>query len=178
MAKKSIIEKAVDKLYKDWDTAQKKAAEEALEKAKNDIYANAVSCLVLYYEDYNPHSYDRTYNLINCFEPYANLVKTKDGYKCEVGVEFKAENIIYNGSKKWRPTDSQWIIDNFLKGVHTRTNGLSIPGLDIEYYEYQEIQGQHVPQDIMQNFINNYNDVFYDNMRFSMIKQILDLTKK
>ena len=178
-AKKSMIEKAVDQIYKNYETAQEKAIKEALEIAKNDIAANAVSCLLAYYDDYKPNSYNRTYSLINCFVPYTNYIKTKDGYECEAGVEFQAEKLNYVWSQGRSDIFyQQRVIDNFLAGIHTRTNGLDIPGLELEYYDYQEIQGAHVPWDIMQNFKNNYDDIFRSNLRMSMTRQILEKANK
>ena len=52
----------------DYKKAFEVAAQEASEAARDDLYANTVSCLVRYYEDYDPTSYNRTYSLMESFE--------------------------------------------------------------------------------------------------------------
>ena len=56
MAKAKIkgLDEAIEEVYKDYKNAIRIAAKEATEKAKNDLYSNAVSCLVAYYDDYEP----------------------------------------------------------------------------------------------------------------------------
>jgi hypothetical protein len=173
------IDKAINRVYKKYDEAMQKSVEEAIKQGKKDLKANAVSCLVLYYNDYTPTSYNRTYQLIDCIVPYSEpIVKTNDGYVCDFGVDFDENRILYNGSSEYSPADSGWIIDNFLLGLHPRTNGLSEPGLSKEFYDFQFIQGTHVPQDIMAKFIEGYKEIFYKNIHKNMSKQVLKNMKK
>jgi hypothetical protein len=177
MAKAKTLDKAVDELFKDYKKAIKVAAQEATEKAKDDLYVNAISCLVKYYDDYDPTSYNRTYSLIDSFVPYANPVReSADGFVCVAGVEFNPDRIAftYSGSEIYTPTDAEWIISNFLSGIHPKTDGSTILGGG--NYENEKYQGDFVPSFEMQKFIDSYNRKFDENFRFALSKQVLKLT--
>lgn len=177
------LDNAIDELFKDYKKALRVAAQEAIDKARDDIYIKSISCLVDYYNDYPPAnytlSYNRTYNLMKCLVPYSNPVKeTADGYDCEAGIEYNGSLLenTYSGSKQYSPTDPNWIIDNYLAGIHPRTDGSrEIGGGN---YEEEKYQGAVVPFNIMNNYINSYNDTFNKNLRFLLSKQILKLTRK
>lgn len=188
MAKKTL-DQAIDEVFKDYKKAIRVAAQEATNKAKDDLYANAVSCLVKYYDDYTPnvwrdkngylYGYDRTYSLINSFVPYANPVReVADGFICTAGVEFDANKIqgLYHGSEIYSDTDAEWIISNFLNGIHPRTDGSTIPGGG--NYENEKYYGSFVPSFEMQKFVDSYNRKFDENFRFALSKQVLKLTGK
>ncbi len=181
MAKAKIngLDEAIDKIFKDYKKAIKEAAQEATEKAKEDLYANAVSCLVAYYNDYDPTSYNRTYSLINSFVPYADeVIETSVGFVCRAGVEFDPNKIdgMYSGSEIYSPTDGEWIISNFLSGIHPRTNGSREVGGG--NYEYETYYGSFVPAEEMQKYINRYYDVFDRNYRRAIAKQVLRAIRK
>ena len=180
MAKAKIkgLDKAVDELFKDYKKAAKRAAQEATEKTKDDLYAQSLSCLVAYYSEYEPSSYNRTYNLWQCFVPYSNVEDKGDGISCAAGIEYDAAKLdnVYSGSRKYTPTDSDWIIDNYLAGIHPRTDGSVTPGEG--NYENYKFQGEFVPWDAMQQFIDNYNNTFERNFKLSLAKQILELARK
>jgi hypothetical protein len=136
----------------------KKALQRATEKAKNDIYMQSLSCLIDYYDDYDPTSYDRTYQLYTCFTPYADEVVEKNGvFECRAGVEYDASKLegVYNGSKKYTPVDAQWIIDNYLDGIHP----YSAPMEDTSYYVANHTGFE--PKKVMDEYIKNYTDKFY-----------------
>ena len=125
------IDEAIDEIFKDYKKAFKVVAEEATEQAKKDLYENSVSCLVRYYEDYDPTSYNRTYSLMESFVPYANpVLEHGDKLVCSAGVLFDSDRItgMYNGSEIYSPTDGEWIIANFLAGIHPRTDGSPVVG--------------------------------------------------
>ena len=186
MAKAKIkgLDEAIDEIFKDYKKAAKKAAQEAIKEAKDDLHANAISCLVAYYEDYpNPESYNRTYSLIDSFVPYEKEVQeVDDGLICAAGVIFDASRVSY--WKSWsysdfdydeandeyirKPADSEWIISNFLAGIHPRTDGSKEPGS-----HYMPYYGSFVPAEEMQRYINSYYYTFNRNFRRAMSKQIL-----
>lgn len=173
------IDEAIDEVFKNYKKAFKVAAQEASEAARDDLYANAVSCLVQYYEDYDPTSYNRTYSLMESFVPYVNPVREQgDSLLCSAGVEFDPTRIAntYDGSEIYSPTDSDWIIANFLAGIHPRTNGSSIVGGG--NYEHEKYYGDFVPSEEMQKYIARYDYTFDRNFRRSVSKQILRLMKK
>lgn len=173
------IDEAIDEVFKDYKKAFKVAAQEASETAKDDLYANAVSCLVRYYEDYDPTSYNRTYSLMDSFVPYVNPVhEMSDTLICSAGVEFDSDRIAgtYYGSEIYSPTDSDWIIANFLVGIHPRTDGSSIIGGGD--YENQKYYGSFVPAEEMQRYIDGYWRTFDLNFRRAVSKQILRSMRK
>lgn len=183
------LDEAIDEVFKDYKKAFKVAAQEATEQARKDLYANAVSCLDQYYRDYEPnvftddngllYGYVRTYSLINSFVPYANSIReVGDGFYCSAGVNFdpsKIENTYY-GSAIYSPTDAEWIISNFLAGIHPRTNGSqSVGGGN---YENEAYYGSVVPAEIMQRYIDGYDRTFDRNFRRSVSKEILRAIRK
>lgn len=168
------IDEAADEILKDYKKAFKAAAEDATKRAKNDLYSNAVSCLVQYYEDYDPTSYNRTYRLMESFVPYTNPVRENgDVLICSAGVEFDPSRIenVYYGSEIYSPADAEWIIENFLTGIHPRTDGSGVVGGG--NYEYETYYGGFVPATEMQKFIDRYDYTFYQNFRRSVSKQVL-----
>ena len=162
MAKAKIkgLDEAINEVFKDYKKAIREAVKEATEKAKEDLYANAVSCLVAYYEDYDPTSYNRTYSLINSFVPYQDITEYKDGsFRCVAGVEFDPSKIqgTYYGSEIYsnpNGTDAEWIISNFLSGIHPRTNGSTEVGGG--NYEHEAYYGSFIPAEEMQKYIDRY----------------------
>lgn len=183
MAKAKIkgLDKAIDEVFKDYKKANKEAAKRATEKAKKDLYANAVSCLEAYYNDYDPTSYERTYSLLDSFVPYAKEVQeVGDDLICTAGVRFDPSLVTYysswsysqinqNGSRQM--ADSEWIIANFLAGIHPRTDGSREPGGG--NYEYRVYYGSFVPAEEMQRFIDRYHYTFERNFRRELSKEIL-----
>ena len=181
MAKAKIqgLDEAIDEIFKDYKKVIKDAATEATKQAKDDLYANAVSCLASYYNDYRPETYERTYSLINSFVPYAKDVReTQDGYECVAGVEFDPNKIqgMYRGSEIYTPTDAEWIIDNFLSGIHPRTDGSTIPGGG--NYENKKYYGSFVPSFEMQKYIDRYYYEFDYNFRRNVSREVLRMVKK
>ena len=175
MAQNRTLDEAVEELFKDYKKAIKVAAQEATEKAKNDLHVNAISCLVQYYDDYPPTSYNRTYNLMRCFVSLQRITETADGFDCMAGIGYNPARLdnLYSGSQRYDPTDSDWIVENYLAGIHPRTDGSRVPG-DGDY-ENQKYQGSFVPWNEMQKFIDGYGDRFNKNFRFALSKQIMKL---
>lgn len=183
------LDEAIDEVFKDYKRAFKVAADEATEQAKKDLYENAVSCLAQYYNDYEPNvfkdkygflnGYIRTYSLINSFVPYANPVQEiGDGFYCSAGVNFDPSKIdgMYSGSDIYSPTDAEWIIANFLAGIHPRTDGSTVVGGG--NYEREKYHGSVVPSEIMQRYIDGYDRIFDRNFRRAVSKQILRQIRK
>jgi hypothetical protein len=173
------IDEAIDEVFKDYKKAFKVAAQEASEAARDDLYANAVSCLERYYNDYKPESYNRTYSLMDSFVPYVNPVQERgDELLCSAGVEFDPIGIAgtYYGSEIYSPTDPEWIIANFLAGIHPRTDGSQVVGGG--NYEDQKYYGDFVPAEEMQRYIDRYDYTFDRNFRRSVSKQILRAMRK
>jgi hypothetical protein len=97
---------------------------------------------------------------------------------CSAGVLFDPDRIanIYSGSEIYTPTDSEWIIANFLAGIHPKTDGSSIVGGG--NYENEKYYGSFVPAEEMQRYINGYDYTFDRNLRRAVSKQILRTMRK
>ena len=176
MAKAKIkgLDKAIDEVYKNYKKSIKHAINEAVAMAKDDVELKAYSCLVEYYNDYpDPSSYNRTYSLSQCFIPYGVAYDRGDIVTCDIGIDYDESRLIdqYYGSKKYSPTDPEWIIDNYLAGIHPRTDGSPIEGEGD--YENQKYIGDFSPSVEMQRFLDNYWYTFNANLKKSLAKQIL-----
>jgi hypothetical protein len=76
----------------------------------------------------------------------------------------------------YSPTDGEWIIANFLAGIHPRTNGSTIMGGGD--YEHEKYHGDFVPSEAMRQYVDSYNDTFDRNLRRAVSKQILRMMRK
>lgn len=150
MAKKNksldeALEKAVEDLLKDEKKAMKEAIKFAVKEAKRDFMAKADSCLMEYYNEYSPHSYNRTNSLRQSFLPYEKLVTKGDVIEGSVGVQYSASRLQeyieanqpgsweredgslhggYYGSRNYQPVDAWWVIENYLEGIHPTTQNV------------------------------------------------------
>lgn len=162
---------AIDELMKNYESALKEAVEYASNEAVKDIYKESISCLERYYDSYDPTSYERTDSLWRAIVPYLTIQQDKDKITSSVGVEYDAARIdgTYYGSKKYSPTDSTWILENYLRGVHPATDGSSSPG---EAFYYENVDSVS-PTEYMTTYLNNYaNTTFHKNIITSFAKQI------
>lgn len=141
-----------------------KAAEKATRRAVNDINNHALSCIQDYYDEYNPTSYHRSNNLQHAILPTYSVVESGNTIICEAGVEFDALKLYvytsdehaYNASAKYNIVDTDWVIINFLEGIHPRTNGSSIPD-EVDYIPYTYLP---TPDEKMQQQIDEYSAKF------------------
>ena len=164
------LEKAINQLFKDYANSLGKAVKHASKQAEKDIHTYANTCLEEYYNSYDPTSYDRTYNLHRSIVPYSETINDKDHIIIRAGVGYDASILAdtYSGSKKYSPTDSEWILENYLKGVHPATFGDPIPGAF--YYENVDAIS---PTQKMENYLNNYVKKVHDNIILGFVKQIM-----
>lgn len=137
--------KAVEDLLKDEKKAMKKAIKFAVKEAQKDLMAKADSCLIEYYNEYSPNSYDRTNSLRQSFLPYEKVVTKGDIVEGSVGVQYSASKLQeyiesiqpgsweredgslhggYYGSRKYQPVDAWWVIENYLEGIHPTTQNV------------------------------------------------------
>ena len=173
-AKVRGLDEAIDELFKNYDVALMEAMTYASEEAKYDIKFQAESCLYEYYANFQPgtgepNRYERTGNLINAFVPYMDVKHINTGIEASVGMgywDFMLDGV-YGGSKKWTPTDSSWVLDNYLKGIHPTTDGSTYEGAP-----YFEVVDQMSPTDKMGKFLENYVKTFNNNVLISFVKQI------
>lgn len=152
MNKAISIDEAIDKIIENYSKNIKGAVEYASNKAVEDIYKYAFNCLDMYYANYEPNIYNRTDHLGDAILPYAEKIKqTKKHITSTVGVQYDPTPLegIYYGSKKYNPADGQWILENYLKGVHPATNGGRTPETTV----YYEIVDEASPYSLMEEYL-------------------------
>lgn len=169
------LDEAIDELFKDYEGALTKAMKYASKIAKKDIEEKAINCLEQYYENFQPgkgepNVYHRTENLINSFIPYMR-VRTAKGKAvgAEVGMGYWPIMLdgVYSGSKNWTPVDSDWVLDNYLKGIHPTTDGSTFPGAP-----YIPILDSVSPETKMEKFLENYRKTFDNNVLVYFAQQL------
>lgn len=180
MAKaKKISEAAIKEFKKNYEKIIEEAVMYATQKAEGNVYTKALSCLAEYYESYDPESYKRTYNLENSFMPYKHITKNDTHIISTVGVEYDSsvlDGVYWSGSEKYgaqkneegRITqyghpDSNWILNNYLDGIHPSTNGhpKALGTTSVEYFEIIDLVS---PSQKMQDYLEKYADTFRDDV--------------
>lgn len=169
MAKAKVkgLEEAIDSIFKRYNSNLKKAMEHAAKQAEEDINWEAKSCLYQYYENYDPNWYERTDSLIQAFVPYNKVTTDKDGVKASVGIVYDPSRLegVYksNASDKpfFNPVDSTWVLQNYLNGIHPRTNGYPLYGDELIYDPIVDLVS---PDKRMKDYIENYKDTFDQNV--------------
>jgi hypothetical protein len=187
VAQSKTLDQAIDELVKDYKKAAKKAAEYATKKIREDIYARSLDVLQKYYDSYTkfggePKSYDRTYRLKESFVPFSSVVERGNQIQCSVGIVYDHTRLdgYYYGSKKYQPTDSAWIVDNYLDGIHPTTNGSSIPSDFIgplfdgqERAQYIPVKDSYSPTFRMDGYFEVCKKRFSNYMMISFMDQLL-----
>ena len=179
MAKAKTLNLAIDELLNNCESVIKEACEYATNKACVEIYKYSMSCLEEYYNNYDPNSYKRTDNLWRAILPYAEKPRqVTNTIISTVGVEYDAsvlEGVYYSGSEKYGAVknedghiikyghpDSEWVLENYLKGIHPATNGSRNPN-DVVYYEIIDAES---PYNKMQTYLKT---VVPDNFKSSLM---------
>lgn len=123
MAQKfSDFSKIYDAVLKDAKRAAFVAARETAKQISRDMHKEALKTLKYYYADYSPDYYDRTYNLRdNSLTRIFEDKSTATTVDIIIGEKFSGEkmNQYMNGKKP--SADSDWVVDQFLKGTHPNT---------------------------------------------------------
>ena len=178
MAKAKVkgINEAIDEVFKDYKNALTKAMKDASKIAKDDIAFKAKSCLYEYYENFQPgigepNWYERTDSLVNSFVPYMRVgaAKNKSYILASVGMGYWPFMLdgVYSGSNQWNPVDGEWVLENYLKGIHPTTDGSSYIGAP-----YLPVFDSVSPEEKMEKYLQEYVGTFRDNVLLSFVKQI------
>ena len=174
------LNNAIDDLLKNFKGAMREAVNFAVKQAEQDIMQKAKTCLQEYYDNYEPNSYHRTYSLQDAFLPYKNIKNTNDKISGSVGVKYDAKMLTtYNvGSNNYGNRDidtgkeiipiNEWILQNYLMGIHPSTNGSSVLGESI----YFQIIDPISPNEKMAKFIKSYDRTFDENILLGLLGQI------
>lgn len=180
MARKKTLDAAIDEVLKDYKTAMTAAVEYASDRAVEDIWKYSLSCLEEYYNNYDPESYKRTDSLWHAFVPYLKIDKNKTNITSTVGVEYDASllNTYVVGSKDYGMRDidndkdimpiNEWILDNYLNGIHPATDGTRTPGEAV----YFQIIDPVSPTQKMNEYINKYVKTFDSNLLIHLASQV------
>jgi hypothetical protein len=175
MAKNANTAKdAANKMFKEYRNVLIDAVEHAAQKAQKDIHAKALSCLDEYYESYSPSSYDRTDSLRRAILPYLHMKQSNDNIITTIGVEYSPwilemfTDDSYSASKKYGQVDGDWVINNFLAGIHPRTDGSSLPG-EAVYLPKQTPSATEK----MKTYLDNYLVIFEDNVNDYILKHYM-----
>ena len=157
---------------KDFRIKTMRAAELAAKQAREDINNYALSCLEEYYREYTPTSYDRTNSLKKSIVKSYSVANHGDSIVSTAGIIFDywvldmhvdntdEFNYGYNASKKYIRVDGAWVIENFLEGIHPKTNGSRIP----EEVQYIPVTYLPSPDEKMKKYLYDYEEKFESNL--------------
>ena len=137
------FEEAAQENINDFKRKMDQAIEKATEQAMININTHAHLCIEDYYSEYITSSYHRSKTLHRSILPIFNIQKNSKGVLSTAGIEFDSWILeeyandpstgnAYTASKKYGMVDCDWVIENYLNGIHPRTDGSSIPG-EAEY---------------------------------------------
>lgn len=121
MAKVKSIDEIVDRIVANYEVALTDAVKDVAKDAEKYIYSKAVDILYeFYYGKYDPNRYERTYSLSRSFVPFHSVKKTGTALRCVAGVEYDPSLLdsYYEASNKYGYADGDWVIENFLEGLH------------------------------------------------------------
>ena len=111
--------------------------------------------------------YTRTYSLEHSFVSSYSVKQRQKDVMCEIGITYSPSALkqyvnsnsidAYTASNNVLGTQRQpleeWIIDNFLKGLHPYTDGSTEPGTPVHYYQDTE---DHLQWTGMRKMFNQY----------------------
>lgn len=166
MAKTNDFTNAIKELKKNYKQVLMEAVQHATEEAQKDVYNKALTCLEEYYASYDPTSYRRSESLEYAFLPYKHITQNSSYIISTVGVEYNADLLAayagssYDASKKHGRADANWVIDNYLDGIHPITDGSIIAGQAV----YMKIKDPVSPTEKMDIYLEQYAQTFRDNM--------------
>lgn len=172
MAKTNDLNATIKELKKNYKEVLEEAVQYATEEARKDVHTKSLTCLEEYYASYDPSSYYRSDSLRHAFLPYMNIKSNSTHIVSTVGIEYNTSLLTTYvvGSNNYgnREIDSgkeilpleEWIINNYLDGIHPTTDGSSIPGQAV----YTAIYDAKSPTEKMDEYLTNYANTFSNNV--------------
>lgn len=122
------VSEALKELSKNYKSVLLSAVQNATDIACEDIYKFSVSVVDRYYSNYEPSIYERAGGLYSTLSPIAKVTNGGDTVTSTVGIGFNSGPLSgYKASSKYGTADGQWILTNYLMGIHPATNGSSNP---------------------------------------------------
>lgn len=175
MAKNRTVEDILQELRKDYKTVLLEAVNKAVDIACEDVYKFSMSVLDRYYENYIPSIYDRTNSLWRATLPIAEVHDYGDTIEGVFGVEYDADILesfaassYYEASNKYGNVDGDWVIENYLLGIHPATNGSSDPDTVV----YNPWQDARSPDQYLKKYLGWYKKQFENNVNDYLIAHI------
>ena len=178
------LDDAIEEISKKFNKAARKAAEVAAEKTTDAIYNKALSCLENYYASYKPTSYDRTNTLVWSFVKDFSVKPKRNTIICDMGIIYDPTRLdgFYwkkrgEGYHSYPEPDSQWVIDNYLDGIHPST--VKGTGATMQYgINYTEAVDVQSPTYLMKMYfewqaIQEFKKWYY----MSLYEQVVGLIK-
>ena len=166
MAKAKVrgLEEVIDGIFKRYNSNLQKAMADAAKQAEEDINWEAKSCLYKYYENYDPTWYHRTDSLIQAFVPFKKVEQVGNEIVALAGVIYDPAKLdgVYesNASVQYQPVDGEWVLRNYLSGIHPRTNGYPIWADELVYDPHIDSVS---PDERMKKYIEKYKETFDKN---------------
>lgn len=172
MAHNRTVTDILQELKKDYKRVLLKAVEQATNTACEDVYKFSMSVLERYYDNYMPSRYDRTDNLWRTATPIAEVKDNGDIIVGTFGVAYNPSVLdgVYYGSDKYGHPDSSWVLENFLMGIHPRTDGSRIPGGG--NYEQEKWIDPTSPDEYLKKYLGSYRTKFENNVNDYLIRYI------
>lgn len=148
------VDEAFAAILKDCKSVAVEAVKNAAKKTQADILKEAKNCLQEYYK-WQPKMYKRTYRLQRAILPYWADRSSKNGIAIEVGVEYnsgalkgvyRSNSWYHQSGNEWidrsrgdfnfnSPNNGipqpEWILENFLEGVHKWGDGPNQQHVDV-----------------------------------------------
>lgn len=170
------IDEILQELSKNYKSVLLSAVQKATDIACEDIYNFSMSCIERYYENYIPSSYDRTDSLWRALVPIAEVKNSGNKIVSTVGVEYSpslldayvAGSDLYDGSNKYGKAEGQWVIENYLMGIHPTTNGSRNP----EDVVYMPVQDSISPHQYTDRYLRLYKNKLNNNVYSYLISHV------
>lgn len=176
MAQNHTIADILRELKKDYKSVLLSAVRQASNTASEDIYKFSMSVLERYYANYEPSIYNRTDSLWRATYLISDVTINGDmivgtfgiGYDSDI-LESVAASSYYEASNKYGNVDGDWVIENYLLGIHPATNGSSNPDTVV----YTPWQDSIAPDELLRKYIGKYQMKFVNNVNDYLISYII-----
>ena len=115
----AIIKNFVNTEKERWQKAIRRSMRAVANKVKRDFVAQGQACMDMYYREYDPTKYNRTFNLQdNAIYPYERARRNE----LDVGVAFSATFMdsypVSNNSELDGYDVANIVVSNFMEGIH------------------------------------------------------------
>lgn len=175
MAQNRTVTDILQELKKDYKNVLLRAVEQATNTACEDVYKFSMSVLDRYYENYMPSRYERTDSLHKATVPIAEVKDHGDVVSATFGVKYDSEILeafaaqsYFEASSKYGKVDGDWVIMNYLMGIHPATNGSSDPNTVV----YTPWQDGRSPDEYLKRYLQIRKVKLVDDVNDILIKYI------